>query len=65
MINSLDTYREYGQRVARARNQGDEARAKSEAEYMRKMKALEKPDDRLAADAAYRAAYSDARNSVS
>ena len=61
MLNSPQFYVELGAKVAEARNQRDEARAKSHAEHFRRAKALEQGDDRILADTLYREAYEASR----
>lgn len=62
MINSPENYTEAGQKAAQARNQRDEARASSWAEFFRKMRSTEATDeDKQEADRLYRTAYTEAR----
>lgn len=57
MLNSPQFYVELGAKVAEARNQRDEARAKFHAEHFRRAKGLEQGGDRILADTLYREAY--------
>ena len=61
-MNMLDAYEECGRKAAKARNEGDEARATFEDQHYRKMRALETPEYRAQADRAYNVGYLAARN---
>jgi hypothetical protein len=62
IMNGLEVYEDCGRRAAKARNDGDEARAKFEDQHYRKMRALEPAGYRRQADQAYNSGYIAARN---
>ena len=57
MLNSPHLYDELGAKVAEARNQKDEARAKFHADHFRRAKDLEQGDDKTLAQTLYDDAY--------
>ncbi len=62
MLNNPETYTEAGQKAAQARNQRDEARARSWAEFFRKMRSAEATEeDKKEAARLYENAYTEAR----
>lgn len=61
MLNPIEAYAEAGQKAAEARNQRDEARAFSWAEWFHRARRLEAVEDREVIEKAYRDAYSKAR----
>jgi hypothetical protein len=63
MTNNPDTYTEAGRKAAQARNQRDEARASSWADYFRKTRDTEATQEgRDEARRLYQAAYTEARS---
>lgn len=61
MINKIEAYEEAGRKCAIARNEGDEARAMFERQYLTRMCAVEKPEDSRKAREAFNSAYARAR----
>lgn len=61
MLNSIESYREAGQKTAQARNQRDEARASFHKNWFSRAKAMEQPSDQQAARQAFDEGYKDAR----
>ena len=62
MLNNPTNYTEAGQKAAQARNQRDEARASSWADFFRRMQRTEAtPEDKAEAARLYQAAYTEAR----
>ena len=57
MINQITAYQQAGRNSARARKQGDEARARFEADYAARMWNVETPENRTLAQVKYREAY--------
>lgn len=62
MLNSIEAYEEQGRLAAKARNQKDEGTAQGTARHFRRMRDLEKDEDRAAASAAYKSGYEAVRN---
>ncbi|OLP04636.1 hypothetical protein BLL52_4249 [Rhodoferax antarcticus ANT.BR] len=64
MLNSIDTYVEYGRSTAKARNQRGEARASFHKSWFSRAKALEQESDRQAVQQAFDDGYKDARSVI-
>jgi len=61
MLNPIEAYAEAGRKAAQARNERDEGRASSWADWFHRARRLETVEDRETANRSYREAYAATR----
>ena len=62
MLNPVEAYAEAGRKAAQARNERDESRASSWAEWFHRARNLEQGEARQTAERTYREAYAATRS---
>jgi len=62
MFRPIEDYRESGKRAAKAQNENDASRVKSEQDYFRRMLEMESGQDKIDARFAFDFAYKATRN---